>query len=51
MQHSPNAKIADFRPLIQELMIQTAEDYHLNIDLKKLINPTDRFVIGGSLAD
>ena len=51
VQHSPNAKIADFRPLIQELMIQTAEDYHLNIDFKKLINPTGRFVIGGSFAD
>lgn len=51
VQHDPNAEVDDFRPVIESLMILTASEYGLNNDFKKLVNPTGRFVIGGSFAD
>ena len=51
VQHSADAEIKDFAPIIEALMTITASEYGLNTDFEKLINPTGRFVIGGSMAD
>lgn len=51
VQHSPDVEPKDFRQIIEELMITAAFHYGLKIDFKKLVNPTGRFVIGGSWAD
>lgn len=51
VQHREDSDVKDFRPLIESLMILTAAEYGLNTDFEKLINPTGRFVVGGSAAD
>lgn len=51
VQHSPDVEPSDFRHIIEALMVVTASDYCLNTDFVKLVNPTGRFVIGGSFAD
>ena len=51
VQHSEDASLEDIRGIIEPLMILTAAEYGLNTDFEKLINPTGRFVIGGSKAD
>lgn len=51
VQHTADANLADIRAVIEPLMILTAAEYGLNTDFDKLINPTGRFVIGGSQAD
>jgi len=51
VQHSADAEPSDFRPVIETLMKQTAEEYGLNTDFEILVNPTGRFVIGGPFAD
>ena len=51
VQHSEDASTEDIRAIIEPLMILTAAEYGLNTDFEKLINPTGRFVIGGSKAD
>ena len=51
VQHSPDVEPEDFRRIIEVLMITAASRYGLNHDFKKLVNPTGRFVIGGSYAD
>ena len=51
VQHSEDASPEDIRGIIEPLMILTAAEYGLNTDFEKLINPTGRFVIGGSKAD
>lgn len=51
VQHSESASIENIRAIIEPLMIITAAEYGLNTDFEKLINPTGRFVIGGSKAD
>jgi len=51
VQHTAEANLADIRAVIQPLMVLTAAEYGLNTDFEKLINPTGRFVIGGSQAD
>ncbi len=42
---------ADFRHIIEGIMVLAACENGLNTDFKKLVNPTGRFVIGGSFAD
>lgn len=51
VQHSPDVDVSDFRQIIETLMIAAACEYDLNGDFEKLVNPTGRFVIGGSFAD
>ena len=51
VQHSPDVESSDFRHIIETLMIVAASEYGLNTDFEKLVNPTGRFVIGGSFAD
>ena len=51
VQHSPDVEVTDFRHLIESMMVLAATEYALNADFGKLINPTGRFVIGGSFAD
>ena len=51
VQHSPEVEPADFRPVIEALMIITASEYGLNTDFEVLVNPTGIFVIGGPFAD
>lgn len=51
VQHSPDVEPGDFRHIIENLMIVAACEYGLNTDFDKLVNPTGRFVIGGSFAD
>lgn len=51
VQHTAKAKPEDIRSVIEPMMMLTAAEYGLNTDFEKLINPTGRFVIGGSKAD
>ncbi|MCD8398116.1 MAG: methionine adenosyltransferase domain-containing protein [Lachnospiraceae bacterium] len=51
VQHSEDVEPSDFRTIVETLMIMAASDYGLNSDFEKLINPTGRFVKGGSFAD
>ena len=51
VQHTEDCDVKDFRPLIESLMVLTAAEYGLNSDFEKLVNPTGRFVVGGSTAD
>ena len=51
VQHSPDVEPADFRHIIESMMVLAASGYCLNTDFEKLVNPTGRFVIGGSYAD
>lgn len=51
VQHSPDVETSDFRGIIETLMVMVASEYGLNTDFEKLVNPTGRFVMGGSFAD
>lgn len=51
VQHTADSKAEDFRGIIESLMVLTAAEYGLNSDFEKLINPTGKFVVGGSNAD
>ena len=51
VQHSPDVEVEVLRPTVEQLMKQTAEEYGLNTDFTILVNPTGRFVVGGSFAD
>ena len=51
VQHSPDVDPADFRHIIESIMVLAACENGLNTDFEKLINPTGRFEIGGSFAD
>ena len=50
-QHSADADLKDVRAAVQRVMELTAQAHHLNADFRALVNPTGRFVIGGSFAD
>lgn len=51
VQHTADSGVEDFRPIVESLMALTATEYCLNTDFEKLINPTGKFVVGGSMAD
>ena len=51
VQHTDGSEVEDFRGIIESLMVLTAAEYGLNSDFEKLINPTGKFVVGGSNAD
>lgn len=50
-QHSENMDIKEVRAVVKEVMIKTAKDMKLNTNFNVLVNPTGRFVVGGSFAD
>ena len=50
-QHAADCGVEDIRPLVESVMEQAAEHYHLNADFQRLVNPTGRFVVGSSFAD
>ncbi|WP_083504096.1 methionine adenosyltransferase [Acetivibrio ethanolgignens] len=51
VQHDADADIKSVRKVIRSLMVLVASEYGLNTDFEMLVNPTGRFVIGGSKAD
>ena len=51
VQHSPDVDPSDFRHIVEGIMVLAACENGLNTDFEKLVNPTGRFVIGGSFAD
>ena len=51
VQHSPDVEPDDFRHIIKGMMVLAAAEYGLNTDFEVLVNPTGRFVVGGSFAD
>lgn len=51
VQHSPDVDPADFRHIVESIMVLAACENGLNTDFEKLVNPTGRFVVGGSFAD
>ena len=51
VQHSPDVEGSDFRHIIESMMVLAACEYGLDGDFTKLVNPTGRFVLGGSYAD
>ena len=51
VQHNPDVEPADFCHILEGIMVLAAAENGLNADFEKLINPTGRFVIGGSFAD
>ena len=51
VQHTADSEPAEFRHIVEALMIIAASENGLNTDFEKLVNPTGRFVIGGSFAD
>jgi len=50
-QHDEKVTSKEVRKLVEKVMIKTAKEYNMNIDFKVLVNPTGRFVIGGSHGD
>lgn len=50
-QHRADTEVADIRSLVEAVMETATQDYDLNTDFHKLVNPTGRFVIGSSFAD
>lgn len=50
-QHKEDVDPQDVFHLCKHVMDNVADAYHLNKDFRALVNPTGRFVIGGSFAD
>jgi S-adenosylmethionine synthetase len=50
-QHDENITLEEVREIVSKVMIETAKEFNMNTDFKQLINPTGRFVIGGSIGD
>ena len=50
-QHMNGTSVDDIRPIVEAVMETAAQDYGLNTDFEKLVNPTGRFVVGSSFAD
>ena len=50
-QHIAGTSVEDIRPIVEAVMETAAQDYGLNTDFERLVNPTGRFVVGSSFAD
>lgn len=50
-QHTEGATDEQVREAVCEAMIEASEKHGMNTDYKVLVNPTGRFVLGGSFAD
>ena len=51
IQHTETADLAKVKRIVTEAMTSVALRYRQNLDFKVLVNPTGRFVLGGSFAD
>ena len=51
VQHTEDSEPEDFYDVVAAMMQETASENGFNTDFKVLVNPTGRFVIGGSFAD
>lgn len=51
IQHTETADLAKVKRIVTEAMIAVALRYRQNLDFNVLVNPTGRFVLGGSFAD
>lgn len=51
IQHTENASRKKVKAIVKLAMKQVAKAYKQNTDFKVLVNPTGRFVLGGSYAD
>lgn len=51
IQHSDEITIENLRAIVKESMMKVAKRYRQNLDFNILVNPTGRFVLGGSYAD
>lgn len=51
IQHTENASRKKIKAIVKQAMKSVATTYKQNTDFKVLVNPTGRFVIGGSYAD
>lgn len=50
-QHKEKITLDEVKKIVTDVMIDTAKEYGMNTDFKVLINPTGRFVIGGTIGD
>ena len=50
-QHRADVHTVQVKEIVSGIMVQVAEAYGLNTDFRALVNPTGRFVQGGSFAD
>ena len=50
-QHRADVHTVQVKEIVRGIMVQVAEAYSLNTDFRALVNPTGRFVQGGSFAD
>lgn len=50
-QHVEDASVRSLRDYVSSIMVDTARSMGYNTDFKRLVNPTGRFVIGGTHAD
>lgn len=51
IQHDANFNHADLSKLVSNIMDDIAKKHNLNLDFKKIINPSGKFVIGGPIGD
>lgn len=51
VQHGYDVDTDFVRSIVEPIMKETALEYNMNTDFKVLVNPTGRFVIGGSFGD
>ncbi len=51
IQHSDKITIENLRAIVKESMMKVAKQYRQNLDFNILVNPTGRFVLGGSYTD
>ena len=51
IQHAETADLDKVKRIVTEAMMSVALRYHQNLDFKVLVNPTGRFILGGSFAD
>lgn len=50
-QHIEKATEQQVHEIVTEVMWETAKEFDMNLDFKRKINPTGRFIIGGSFSD
>lgn len=51
VQHSEDYNVEDFETIISLVMDSIAKKYGMNKDFKKIINPSNKFIIGGPIGD
>ncbi len=51
IQHTDKCNQKDIEKFVSPLMDQVAKNHNLNLDFKKIINPSGKFIIGGPIGD